>query len=175
MRSNGRLSRRRSTSQVGFEISHAAWDSLTGTLVETCKLWNNVTHQTWSNGRKNPFDEQHDHCWQPRSLYLHQHWIPKVIPWCNHIVAFQSLCQFVWPFHPHGWVLWIFAWVPKFEIIILSLEKSFFYCNLKYQIWIFYFAYREIIFITTTWNVKFEIIILPLQKSFYYCNLKCQV
>jgi hypothetical protein len=23
-----------------------------GTLVETCNLWNNVTHQTWFNGRK---------------------------------------------------------------------------------------------------------------------------
>jgi hypothetical protein len=64
-----------------------------GTLVETHKLWNNVMHRTWFNGEKKPFDEQHDHGWQPRSLHLHQHWIPKVMSWCNHIVAFQSLCQ----------------------------------------------------------------------------------
>ncbi len=63
----------------------------------------------------------------------------------------------------------------QFEIIILSMEKSVFYHNLEYQVWNFCFAYREIIFITTTWNVKFEITILPLEKSFSYCNFKCQV
>jgi hypothetical protein len=93
MRSNGWLSRRRLPSQVGFEISHATWDSLMEPWWRPASFEIMWCTRLGSMVEKNPFDEQHGHCWQPRSLNVHQYWIPKVIPWCNHIVAFQSLCQ----------------------------------------------------------------------------------
>jgi len=64
------------------------------TLVEIFKLWNNVMHWTWLNVRKKIYSANKTvNCWQPRYFHLHQHWIPQVIPWCNDVMAFQSLCQ----------------------------------------------------------------------------------
>jgi hypothetical protein len=64
------------------------------TLVEIFKLWNNVTHRSSLNVRKKIYLVKNTiNCWQPRYFHLHQHWIPQVIPWCNYVMAFQSLCQ----------------------------------------------------------------------------------
>ncbi len=80
----------------------------------------------------------------------------------------------------------------QFEIIILSLEKSFFYCNLEYQVWNFYlhigksflllkpemlslkllFCLWKNHFIIVTWNVKSKIIILHLRKSFLLLQIE---
>ncbi len=62
------------------------------------KPWNNVAHQTWFNNKKETLlYEQHSHCWWLRSFHLHQHWIPKVIPWCDNIATLWHLRQLVWP------------------------------------------------------------------------------
>ncbi len=107
---NGRLSRRRLLSQVGSEIFHDSlmepwWRHASFEIMWCTRLGSMV--------EKNPFNEQHDHYWQPRSLHLHQRWIPKVIPWCN--ILWHSNLYANW--HNHfthmDEYFWTFAWVPK--------------------------------------------------------------
>ncbi len=89
------------------------------------------------------------------------------------------------------WNLWLTHGIWNFTLWINDLH----FCNMKCQVWNYYFYLWKNHFFSATWNIKSEIIIFPLDKSFlllqpdnfkseiiilllefvfFYCNLKCQ-